>query len=154
MIHTKQIPPLKNIPWFKRWFNSTYYHKLYGNRNEQEASDFINKLNGNLQPVPGSTILDVGCGTGRHCRQLASKGFTVTGFDLASSSIREAKKFETASLHFFRHDMRSPFGLNQFDYAFNFFTSFGYFKTIRKIMRSFKICQMLLKNKALLFWII
>ena len=127
LIH--QISPVKNIPWFKSWFNSAHYHKLYGNRNEQEAADFINELIGYMQPVPGSTVLDVGCGAGRHCKQLASRGFTVTGIDIASSSIREAKKWETDSLHFMRHDMRSPFGYNRFAYVFNFFTSFGYFKT-------------------------
>jgi SAM-dependent methyltransferase len=128
MTLTNQIPP-KNIQWFRRWFNSAYYHKLYRNHNEQEAADLVNELIGYLRPVPGSSILDVGCGAGRHCKQLASKGFTVTGIDLASSSIREAKRWETNSLHFMRHDMRSPFGYNRFEYVFNFFTSFGYFKT-------------------------
>ena len=39
----------------------------------------------------------------------------------------EAKKFESGNLHFFQHDIRLPFYINYFDYAFNFFTSFGYF---------------------------
>jgi SAM-dependent methyltransferase len=129
MALTKQVNHLKDIPWFKRWFNSDYYNKLYGNHNEQEAADFVNELVWHLQPQKGYAMLDVGCGSGRHCRQLASKGFTVTGIDLASLSIRQAKKWETDSLHFMRHDMRSPFGNNCFDYVFNFFTSFGYFKS-------------------------
>lgn len=119
----------KSIPWFKRWFDSAYYHKLYGNRDEQEAADFITELAGYLQPVPGSRMLDLGCGAGRHSRELANKGFTVTGIDLSSASIRQAKKRETETLHFFRRDMRDPFGNNHFDYVFNLFTSFGYFKT-------------------------
>ena len=36
---------------------------------------------------------------------------------------------ETNGLHFFCHDMRETFKANHFDYAFNFFTSFGYFDT-------------------------
>ena len=116
------------VPWFKRWFDSSYYHKLYGNRDEKEAAGFINELISCLQPATGSTMLDVGCGAGRHCKQLAAKGYHVTGIDLASSSIREAKQFQSDSLHFFRHDMRVPFGKNSFDYVFSFFTSFGYFK--------------------------
>ena len=129
MTITNTISPSGNIPWFKRWFDSAYYHKLYGKRDEQEAADFINELTGYLEPAPRSTILDLGCGAGRHSKQLASKGFVVTGIDLSSNSIRQARKWETESLHFFRRDMRAPFGYNQFDYVFNFFTSFGYFRT-------------------------
>lgn len=32
----------------------------------------------------------------------------------------------------YQHDMRLPFRVNYFDYAFNFFTSFGYFQTQRE----------------------
>jgi SAM-dependent methyltransferase len=72
-------------------------------------------------------MLDLGCGNGRHSKWLALKGFDVTGVDLAASSIREAKKYETTALRFYRQDMRMPFGKRAFDYVFNFFTSFGYF---------------------------
>jgi len=56
-------------------------------------------------------------------------GFDVTGTDLSLPFIEEAKKFETNHLHFYLHDMRLPFWINYFDYVFNFFTSFRYFKT-------------------------
>ena len=36
---------------------------------------------------------------------------------------------QTNGLSFFCHDMRETFRQNYFDYAFNFFTSFGYFDT-------------------------
>ena len=81
-----------------------------------------------LQPAIGSTMIDVGCGTGRHSKYLAAKGFQVTGIDLASSNIKEVKKSENVLLRFYCHDMRMPFGKENFDYVSNFFTSFGYFK--------------------------
>ncbi len=118
--------------WFKDWFNSPYYHQLYFKRDENEAADFINKLLDHLKPADDSLMLDVACGKGRHSIQLASKGFDVTGIDLAEDSIRQAKEYETEKLHFYLHDMRLPFWINYFDYAFNFFTSFGYFKTRRE----------------------
>ncbi|MEO8109345.1 MAG: class I SAM-dependent methyltransferase, partial [Ginsengibacter sp.] len=119
-------------PWFKDWFNSPYYHQLYFKRDETEAAAFINKLIDYLQPAHGSSMLDIACGKGRHSRMLAGKGFDVTGIDLSTDSIKEAKKFETENLQFFVHDMRLPFWINYFDYAFNFFTSFGYFNTRRE----------------------
>lgn len=123
---------MEKHPWFKDWFNSPYYHQLYFNRDEQEAAAFINQLITHLQPAPGATMLDVACGKGRHSIQLAGKGFDVTGIDLSEDSIAEALTHENDHLHFFRHDMRLPFWINYFQYAFNFFTSFGYFETLRE----------------------
>ena len=119
-------------PWFKDWFNSPYYHQLYFNRDEVEAGAFIDKLINHLVPATHAKILDVACGKGRHSIHLAQKGFDVTGIDLSEDSIDEALKSESDSLHFYRHDMRLPFWINYFDFAFNFFTSFGYFKTARE----------------------
>ena len=118
--------------WFKDWFNSPYYHQLYFNRDDKEAAAFIDNLIQYLKPPPGSSMLDVACGKGRHSLQLANKGFDVTGIDLSDDSINEALQYQTDSLHFYKHDMRLPFWINYFDYAFNFFTSFGYFKTRRE----------------------
>ncbi len=118
--------------WFKDWFNSPYYHQLYFKRDEKEAAAFINKLITYLKPLAGATMLDVACGKGRHSIHLSEKGFDVTGIDLSEDSISEALQSETDTLHFYRHDMRLPFWINYFDYAFNFFTSFGYFKTRRE----------------------
>jgi SAM-dependent methyltransferase len=118
--------------WYKDWFNSPFYHKLYFERDEKEAEVFISTLIDHLQPAPGSYMLDVACGRGRHSRNLAENGFRVTGIDISLDSIAFAKKFENENLEFFQHDMRLPFRVNYFDYAFNFFTSFGYFRTRRE----------------------
>lgn len=118
--------------WYKDWFNSPFYHKLYFDRDEKEAAIFIGKLLNHLQPAVPSRMLDVACGKGRHSKTMASYGHYVTGIDISADSIRIAKKHESASLEFFVHDMRLPFHGNYFHYAFNFFTSFGYFKTRRE----------------------
>jgi 2-polyprenyl-3-methyl-5-hydroxy-6-metoxy-1,4-benzoquinol methylase len=73
--------------WFREWFDSPYYHKLYFKRNEQEAASFIHRLLTLLHPPPASRMLDVACGRGRHARILANQGYDVTGIDLAPSSI-------------------------------------------------------------------
>jgi SAM-dependent methyltransferase len=118
--------------WYRAWFNSPFYHKLYFERDEKEAQDFILRLLERLEPAPGSRVLDVACGRGRHSKFLASKGFDVTGIDLSFDSIEFAKQFESDNLHFYQHDMRMPMWINYFDYEFNFFTSFGYFATRRE----------------------
>jgi cyclopropane fatty-acyl-phospholipid synthase-like methyltransferase len=41
---------------------------------------------------PGSAILDVGCGTGRHSVGLARRGYRITGVDLSSGMLAQAQK--------------------------------------------------------------
>ena len=119
-------------PWFAAWFNSNYYHQLYRHRDNSEAEKFIDALINELQPAEDAVMLDLGCGTGRHSKYLATKGYTVFGLDLAASSIREARKSGNESLYFLNWDMRKPFGKKNFDFVFSFFTSFGYFNTVEE----------------------
>ncbi len=117
----------KGKNWFKDWFNSDYYHILYSERDIQEAESFLNRFF-TLWPVrENSTVLDLGCGKGRHSLYLSKKKLKVTGIDLSQESIRHACQFSNANLEFFVHDMRKVFRENYYDLVFNLFTSFGYF---------------------------
>ena len=113
--------------WFASWFDSPHYHRLYAHRSDDEAARFVDRLIGWLQPVDGAAVLDLGCGAGRHSRQLAHRRLDVTGVDLSAASIARAKQDEAPNLRFRRQDMRTPFGAGAFDYVFSLFTSFGYF---------------------------
>ena len=132
--------------WFKDWFNSSYYYKLYFERDEEEAAAFIDRLLEYLKPPPGSRMLDVACGKGRHSRLLAGRGYDVTGIDISNESIAAARQWESEQLRFFQHDMRLPFFINYFNYAFNFFTSFGYFKTEREHYNAIRTIAQSLQN--------
>jgi SAM-dependent methyltransferase len=77
--------------------------------------------------------LDLACGAGRHAIFIASKGNAVTGLDLASNSIAEAKAKvlelpEKLNIEFQVADMRDFDLKTSFDLVFNLFTSFGYFE--------------------------
>ena len=135
--------------WYLDWFNSPYYHQLYFQRNEEEAASFIGNLLQHFQPRVGSKMLDVACGRGRHARVLSAAGYDVTGFDVAPDSVKYAKQFEGENLHFYQHDMRLPFWSNYFDFAFNFFTSFGYFRTEREHYSALRTISRSLKNGSL-----
>lgn len=115
------------MDWFEEWFDSPYYHILYANRNEEEASTFIDHLLANLAPVQSSIFLDLACGKGRHAVHISEKGFETHGIDLSEQSIAYARQFESDLLHFHRGDMREVFRTESFDYILNLFTSFGYF---------------------------
>lgn len=117
--------------WFETWFDSPFYHLLYTHRDKEEAKLLVQRLIDYLNPPKGSKVIDMGCGAGRHALELSHHDLDVTGIDLSSNRIQIAKKFETDNLHFYKHDMRIEFRTNYYDYLFNFFTSFGYFSTLR-----------------------
>jgi SAM-dependent methyltransferase len=118
---------MQQTDWFESWFESPYYQVLYQNRDLMEAQRFVDTLLAYLHPLPNAQMLDIACGEGRFAIQLAGHGYNVTGIDLSQPSIAKAKQSENDYLHFFVHDMRLPFHNHDFDYTFNFFTSFGYF---------------------------
>ena len=118
---------MKTKDWFTDWFNTSYYHTLYKERNDGEAQVFMKNITSFLNLPKTTHILDLPCGKGRHSVFLNSLGYKVTGGDLAANSIKLAKEFENETLNFKVHDMRQPFN-NKYDAIFNLFTSFGYFE--------------------------
>ena len=118
---------MKTKDWFTDWFNTSYYHTLYKERNDDEAQVFMKNITSFLNLPKTTHILDLPCGKGRHSVFLNSLGYKVTGGDLAANSIKLAKEFENETLNFKVHDMRQPFN-KKYDAIFNLFTSFGYFE--------------------------
>jgi SAM-dependent methyltransferase len=80
---------------------------------------------------PGSRILDLACGRGRHAVELARRGFGVTGVDLSAPSLelaREAAAAAGVDVELVESDMREIGFDAEFDGVINVFSSFGYFE--------------------------
>lgn len=119
---------MEKVDWFTSWFNTSYYHTLYKDRNDEDAQLLMRNITNFLQLPKTAHILDLPCGKGRHAIYLNSLGYQVTGADLSENSIQYAQQFENDQLKFRVKDMRKPF-VNKYDAIFNLFTSFGYFET-------------------------
>ncbi len=115
-----------NQTWFSSWFDTTYYHTLYKDRNDHEAQVFMDNLTQHLNLPDNAKVLDLACGKGRHSIYLNQLGYEVLGADLSENSITEANKSANETLKFKVHDMRHSFE-EKYDAIFNLFTSFGYF---------------------------
>jgi SAM-dependent methyltransferase len=78
----------------KRWYEELFEN--YGKKYDDEVftkgtageCDFVEK---EISYNKHFKILDIGCGTGRHSRELAKRGYSVTGIDLSESLLNRAK---------------------------------------------------------------
>ena len=81
-----------NPEWYKEYFEEMgieYEEYCFTQNTENEVKWMIKEYLTN----PEMKILDVGCGTGRHAINLATKGYkNITGIDLSPGMIRAAKK--------------------------------------------------------------
>ena len=120
----------KSAEWFENWFDE-WYLKVYHHRDHEEAAGFIDRLPIWNDLFEGDRCLDLGCGTGRHTRELAKRGLQVIGLDLSMTLLQVAsKEFEgKLNCNFVRADMRKLPINTQFSLVVSLFTSFAYFKT-------------------------
>ncbi|MFQ5950908.1 MAG: SAM-dependent methyltransferase [Candidatus Geothermarchaeales archaeon] len=89
--------------------------------------DFIEKV---LQLQPEAKVLDVACGEGRHALELASRGYHITGLDIALPLLEEARRKATErqlEITWEHRDMRDLPWQEEFDGVFCFLWAFSYF---------------------------
>jgi SAM-dependent methyltransferase len=83
-----------------------------------------------ISPQPDAAVLDLGCGPGRFSLPFARRGYQVTGVDLTSSYLQEARERAAAeglAVQFLAGDMRTFGASAAFDLVLNI-TTFGYFE--------------------------
>jgi len=88
---------------------------------------FISSL---LQLPLGARILDAPCGEGRMARELAAKGYQLTGVDIAREFVEQARtkaQERGLTITFEQGDVRSLRFVEDFDGAICWGNSFGYF---------------------------
>ncbi|MGB0167402.1 MAG: class I SAM-dependent methyltransferase [Luteibaculum sp.] len=136
--------------WFVEWFNSPFYHILYKNRNEEEASRFVENLMEFLKLDSNACIVDLACGKGRHAVRMNQLGYEVVGLDLSPENIQEAKKNENERLSFHVHDMRAAFPDIQANLITNLFTSFGYFSNTAHNLKTLNAMRKMLVYKGVI----
>jgi ubiquinone/menaquinone biosynthesis C-methylase UbiE len=109
-----------NPQWYKELFEEMgieYEDYPFTQNTENEVEWMIKEY----LPNPEMKILDVGCGTGRHAINLATKGYkNITGIDLSLTMISAAKKVareKNAPVDFRVGDARELPFKNEFDAA-------------------------------------
>jgi SAM-dependent methyltransferase len=91
--------------------------------------DFVERV---LELKPGSRVLDLCCGHGRHALEMARRGYQVTGVDLSARALGRARRSAREAglnVRWQRCDMREIAFEGEFDAVINMFTSFGYLES-------------------------
>src|SRR5262249_6647457 len=93
----------------------------------ERESNFIEE---SLGVEKGAVILDLACGGGQHAVELASRGYSVVGYDLSLAMLARAAdeaQDRGQKLNFLQGDMREMAFEEMFDGVYCWSTSFGYF---------------------------
>jgi len=109
----------------------TFYDCMFDESSFAEAKEQIPNLLALINHEVTS-LLDLGCGPGRHCLPLASKGFEVTGLDASLYLLARAKEKaqqHNVTIDFIQANMLDFKSEHKFDLIINMFNSFGYFDT-------------------------
>lgn len=118
---------MNETPWYSSFFGEEYlrHFRTPPERTAREVELIVERLS----LPPGSRILDLCCGYGRHTIPLAQRGYQMTGLDLSEPLLQQAGSDAAAQgvpVRWVRSDMRQiPFE-EEFDAVINLWTSFGY----------------------------
>jgi len=120
----------------KSWYENDIFWKktapfMFPQSRWESTPDEVDLLEVRLQIQPGSAILDLGCGPGRHSLELARRGHRVTGVDRTAAYLSQAKATadaESLAVEFVQNDIRHFSRPGSYDLAISMFTSFGYFE--------------------------
>jgi SAM-dependent methyltransferase len=117
-------------PWWEEIFGEDFTRAVPKVSEKQivREVDFIEE---SLGVAKGGVVLDLGCGSGHHAVELASRGYGVVGYDLSVYQLAlaaDVAQERDQKINFLQGDMREMAFEAMFDGIYCWNTSFGYFE--------------------------
>lgn len=141
------------MTWYKELFANEdparFEHYVESDKSRAQVDFIIDKL----ALEPGTKVLDLCCGQGRHLIDLARRGYDVVGLDLSEYMLDKCKTAAAAEeiMPVLVHaDMREIGFTAEFDAVINLFTSFGYLENEDEDQKVLKAASLALKGGGLL----
>lgn len=116
---------------------SRYYDLFYGDKDYRSEAAFVDVLLRD-HGLAAASILDVGCGTGRHAREMVELGHTVHGVDLSETMLEAARALAGPSLSFEQGDARTLDLGRTFDAVVSLFHVMSYQTTNADLLAAFR----------------
>lgn len=135
-------------PWWETLFGDDFsraYRAMTPSQLSREV-DFIIEA---LELPPGAILLDLGCGQGEICVELARRGYSVVGYDLSVYQLAMAGDLAQRAkqkINFLQGDMREMAFDGMFDGVISWDTSFGYFEEDKNVEVLRRVFQALKPN--------
>ena len=136
---------------------SQYYDLLYRDKDYAGEVEYIIKLikeNSNET----KTLLDMGCGTGKHAELLCNNGYIVHGIDLSEDMLEIAKNrriYKDDRLFFSRSNIQELKLNKKFDVVVSLFHVMSYQNSNDQLIKAFEVAKNHLKNNGIFifdFW--
>jgi len=119
-------------PWYASFFGEEYFDIYDGLLSDERTTREIEGIVKLLALPPGSLMLDLARGHGRHAIPLAERGYRVTGQDLSEVFLNRARadaETRGVQVNWVHSDMREIPFVDEFDAIINIFTAFGYLES-------------------------
>jgi len=114
------------------WYNYPQYYDLLFREDTQLEAGFVEAACKKYCAQPAKRLLEPGCGTGRLVRELAARGFDITGFDLGGAPLRYLRQClqrRKLSANLFQGDMADFEVDRPFDAAYCLINTFRHLLT-------------------------
>ena len=127
------------------------YDLVYADKDYVAEADFIDQLIQKFRASKVTTVLDVGCGTGKHAHELSKKGYELLGIDFSEQMIKKAKEnfYEVQALDFRQGDIRDFTVKDKYDACLCMFVVLGYMTENDDIESAFKNIRKNIKKGGL-----
>ena len=144
------VPDLRKNKFLKNFYNNIWREKKFV---KIHWGQIINQIK-NLSKKNGKNVLEIGCGSGFLCLELARNKLKVTGIDVSSKSIKSAKDYknkiiEKLNLDYFAMDANDVVKIKKRYSSIIFLDLYIILKTIKIINLSYKILE---KNGQLIIF--
>lgn len=125
------------------------YDLYYKDKDYASEASFVLELC-RSKGINPKTVLDLGCGTGRHLEEFHRRGLTGTGVDLSSAMLEQARtRLEGTGIKLHESDIISFRDKNKYDMVVAMFAVMGYLISNDELLAGMKTASSLLRPGGL-----